>query len=180
VCNNLPPGLSKEEIEQRIHDAAKGKRKLTCLEDKVYRAMIVELFKTHLKFHPAIYLPIFGEVRHAGAELEDNWKAQVSEMHDACRNIGASWAWEYLWKNWYSPDRWRLWARGVCDEIPITNSNTYVEALWSTFKRRYLRKYARPKLEFMLEILMSQYLPAKVRNVRAHRLLKQPPDWYTF
>jgi len=109
--------------------------------------------------------------------VRESWLGQVIEMHEKCKEYGESWAWEYLWKNWYNPNRWSLWARSACAELPITHSNAYVEALWSTFKKRYLRKYARPKMEFMVDILMNQYLANKVRLVRAHRSRKQVPDW---
>jgi hypothetical protein len=163
-------------LESKVLEHARRKKQI-CVFDKQIRKEIVNLFKVHLNWHPLVHGAAFGEIQHSDATIKDNWISQTFEMHELCKKLEESWAWEYLWKNWYQPDRWTIWARAVCKDIPIINSNAIVEALWSTFKRRYLRKYCRPKLEFMLELLINQYLPNKVRLVNAHRTFQEDPCW---
>jgi hypothetical protein len=153
------------------------KKKQICITDKNHRCDIIKLFVVHLHWHPFIHT-LADAGYDATVDMKVNWKEQVIEMHDLCKKLDESWAWEYLWRNWYRPDRWNIWARAVCKEIPIINSNALVEALWATFKRRYLRRFARPKLEFTIEILMDNYLPNRVMLVKAHRNLQEDPVWY--
>jgi hypothetical protein len=153
------------------------KNKQICVTDRTHRRDIIDLFKVHLQWHPFIFTGADGTY-DVTLDMPMNWTNQVMEMHNLCRLLEESWAWEYLWKNWYRPDRWCIWARAVCKEIPIVNSNGLVEALWATFKRRYLRRYARPRLEFMIQILMDDYLPNRVRLVKAHRTLQVDAVWY--
>jgi hypothetical protein len=152
------------------------KKKQICVTDKTHRTDIIALFKVHLHWHPFIFTGA-DETYDVTVDMRMNWTNQVIEMHNLCQILEESWAWEYLWKNWYRPDRWHIWARAVSKEIPIVNSNGLVEALWATFKRRYLRRYARPRLEFMIQILMDDYLPNRVRLVKAHRTLQADAVW---
>ena len=75
--------------------------------------------------------------------------------------------------------RWKIWARATCPELPIISSNAIVESLWSQMKKRYIRKSARPKLEFLVDIIMNQHLPNLAVKVKQHRNMKDPdkPDW---
>ena len=148
------------------------KRKQICITDKENRVKLIHMFLTHLHWHPLIDFP--DSIPDAAIlDMKINWEAHVREMHVLCKNLNESWAWEYLWKNWYQPDRWILWARAVCNEIPICNSNAIVESVWSRFKKGYLRRYSRPRLEYMIQILMSMYLMNRRDLVRAHRSLEQ-------
>ena len=92
---------------------------------------------------------------------------------------GESWAWEYLWHNWYRKGRWEIWARAISPEVPIINSNAIVERMWSVIKRRYLRKHSRAKLEFLIAIFLHQWIPSVERIITAHRQLDEKPVWYT-
>jgi hypothetical protein len=66
----------------------------------------------------------------------------------------------------------------VCSCVPIINSNAIVESLWSTLKRRYLRKHSRAKLEFLVDIIMNQYLPNLTMLITACRKGEKRPVWY--
>src|SRR5437667_6199211 len=57
---------------------------------------------------------------------------------------------------------------GRCAAVPIINLNAIVESLWSTLKKRYLRKHSRAKLEFLVDIIMNQYLPNLTMLITAH------------
>ena len=55
----------------------------------------------HLQFHPLTHLNIGLENELATLDIKEIWKDQTKEMHDLCCRHGESWAWEYLFKNWY-------------------------------------------------------------------------------
>lgn len=164
------------ELQKKLLEA--GKRKRRCVSDQGVRREIASLFLTHLRWHPFTHLPIFTEIDMANIEVRQIWKEQVVEMHNVCKTLGESWAWEYLWNHWYRPERYKIWARSVCAQVPIINSNAIVESLWSTLKRRYLRKHSRAKLEFLIDIIMNQYLPNLTMLIRAHRRGERKPVWY--
>jgi len=138
----------------------------------------------HLHYHPFVFhrpgAPPIRSVEDLNHDLKETWMAQVHEMHELCRHHGESWAWEYLWKNWYHPDKYTIWARAIFHEIPIINSNSIVESVWSVMKKHYLRKHNRPKPEFLIDILMNQYLPNNIGLVNEHRHFTGPdkPTWY--
>jgi len=148
----------------------------TCVTDKEHQNKLINLFLMHLHFHPLIQFHDSPELSTV-EDMKYSWGLQVMEMHALCEKLNESWAWEYFWKHWYRSDRWTLWARAACNAIPISNSNAFVEALWSCFKRRYLRRYSRPRIEYMIEILMNQYFPNHVDLVRAFRDLREDPTW---
>ena len=90
-----------EALERKVVEQAKSKQ--ICVSERTSRNRIVETLVTHLRFHP---------ITHLGSEPVDVrdyvdrvWREQVIEMHELCKELGESWAWEYLWKNWYSPSR---------------------------------------------------------------------------
>ena len=163
-------------LQEKLLEA--GKRKKPCITDKELCNDITSLFLTHLRWHPFTHLPIFTEVDMSRIDVRAIWREQVAEMHETCKKFGESWAWEYLWKQWYRPERWKIWARAVCSEVPIINSNAIVESLWSTLKKRYLRKHSRAKLEFLVDIIMNQYLPNLTMLITAHRKGEKRPVWY--
>ena len=175
-------GLEGEEFEKKLYEVARNK--VVCVKAKETRKEIVGRFMVHLHFHPFVCQPrgaqALRSVEEVNHDLKETWKAQVEEMHNICLQHGESWAWEYLWKNWYHPDKYPIWARAVCDEIPIINSNSIVESVWSVLKKNYLRQHHRPKLEFLVDIIMNQYLPNNIGQVNQHRHFTGPvkPSWY--
>jgi hypothetical protein len=152
-------------------------RKQICVSNKNHQSKINELFVLHMKFHPLTHYSI-SETPDTVAEMKENWEGQVREMHDKCKELKESWAWEYLWNNWYRPDRWKLWARAVSNWIPISNTNAMVESLWSVFKKKYLARYSRPKLEYMVQVFMDEYLENKLYILKAFRNGLKEPVWY--
>lgn len=79
----------------------------------------------------------------------------------------------------YSPSRWKIWARAISEKVPIVQSNAIVESLWSVLKVKYLRKHSRPRLEFLVDIIMNQHISNLAKLVTQHRDMKNPekPDW---
>src|SRR5436190_22878909 len=80
----------------------------------------------------------------------------------------------------YAPSKWKIWARAVWKKVSVIQSNAIVESLWSVLKKKYLRKYSRPKLEFLVDIIMNQQIQYLAVLIREHRNIKNPvkPHWY--
>jgi hypothetical protein len=64
--------------------------------------------------------------------------------------------------------------------MPIIQSNAIVESFWSVFKKEELRKIPRPRLEFLVDIIMNRRLVKLSRMIMQHRDLSNPikPTWY--
>jgi hypothetical protein len=152
-------------------------RKQICVTDKNHQSKILDRFVIQMKWHPLTHTRV-SETSDTVADIKENWQAQVMDMHDLCKELNESWAWEYLWNNWYRPDRWTLWARAASNWIPISNTNAMVESLWSVFKKKYLRRYSRPKLEYMVQVFMDQYFENHLYIVNAFRNGCKDPTWY--
>jgi hypothetical protein len=86
-----------EEFDRIVIKAAKNG--LICTPDNKNRDKITEVFMEQLQWHPAL-------AHHTSREanIRQIWEQQVEVMHDLCKSLEESWAWEYLWKNWYDPD----------------------------------------------------------------------------
>jgi|SRR5277367_1437243 len=174
----------KRRREKRLRTPRDNANKeVVCVSEKEIRDGIISLFMEHLEYHPFVHRPPTAEPVTSKEELhldlKDTWKSQVQEMHNLCRKHGESWAWEYLYKNWYHPDKYIVWARSIFNEIPIINSNAIVESVWSVLKKNYLRKHKRPKLEFLIDIITNQYLPNLIGLVGEHRnfISNDKPTW---
>jgi len=114
--------------------------KQTTVKQKETCQKIVDQVYAHLLWHPLKSKSPAGAISRLEYDVWAIWKAQVEEINVLCHELGEPWAWEYLWKEWYNPRRWRNWARAVCPEFyPIINSNATVESLWTTLKRNYLK-----------------------------------------
>ncbi len=111
---NRYKGLEGEELQTNIREA--GGKKQLCVAEKEVRQGIVDIYETHLRWHPLTHLPD-GAWDFSKESIKQVWIEQTTEMYEACKAYGQSWAWEYLWKNWYCPNRWIIWARAVCNEV---------------------------------------------------------------
>jgi hypothetical protein len=88
-----------EELKRIIIKAADNKE--TCVSAPKNRKAIVDRFMYHLAWHPTIVYRITWD-KVTAFDIKAIWKLQVQGMHDLCRELGEQWAWEYLWKNWYT------------------------------------------------------------------------------
>jgi hypothetical protein len=118
---------------------------------------ITNIVEQHLREHPLISTR--PELRDNEHNLWDHWERQVLEMYNLCKKHGESWAWEYLWKNWYSSKNWRIWSRSANPEYPIINTNAPVESLWTQIKA-FLRK-RKQGLAALGNAIMTKYLPSQ-------------------
>jgi hypothetical protein len=88
-----------DELEKII--AKGGKDGEICVTTKKNRHAIVERFMIHLTWHPMIFFRMTAEAAK-DFDAKQIWELQVQHMHELCQELGEAWAWEYLWKNWYS------------------------------------------------------------------------------
>lgn len=164
--------LEGEDLVKKVQE--QGKKKQHCISDAETQKAVLELFMLHLEWHPLLYFNLSGEMAAPTFDVgEDAWRNQNMEMYKLSEELGEPWAWEYLWKNWYRPLRWLIWAREMSPMIPITQSNAAVESLWSVLKKGYLRKHCRPKLEFLMHIIIDQFMPARVELIEEHRKFRR-------
>jgi hypothetical protein len=176
------PNLQGDALEKRILEL--GKAKKICVSEKESRAILINTLMLHLEHHPFVHCGWRDAEALTREDPREMWVISTEEMYRFCRELGESWAWEYLWKNWYRPDRWTIWARAISPKLPIIHSNGIVESLWSVLKKQHLRKHNRPKMEFLISIIMDEYLPRRTLMVQQHRLLRfgeKPikPVWYS-
>ncbi|KAH6896330.1 hypothetical protein BKA70DRAFT_1076934, partial [Coprinopsis sp. MPI-PUGE-AT-0042] len=95
--------------------------------------------KQLLKLHTAHFCqhPFFAERRE-----KEVWTAEkirtnaVQELYLFCEQRGLREAWAYFWANWYSPQRWKLWARSSSPDILSRWRTTMaVENFWRPAER---------------------------------------------
>ena len=121
-----------------------------------HRPSILRLLMKHFCQHPL--LPE-RHGQHRTAELI--YRDSVHETYLHCRNNQLREVWAYLWTNWYTPTKWKLWARSAHPHaIPRKRTTMVVEAMWRNLKRLVLRHYNRPRVDFATYTLVTQALPA--------------------
>jgi len=132
----------------------------------------------HLRFHPLVQIhpDNHGNIQHDPWKY---WKIQVQDMHQFCHLHNESWAWEYLWRNWYCPRQWIIWAWAAHEKYPVVNSNSMVESLWARLKRKYLKHQPKPSLEVLGDIIMNQFIHSRRQIVHGIRQGTTQPAWYT-
>jgi hypothetical protein len=52
----------------------------------------------------------------------------VRQIYEYCKKHDLRDLWAYLWGNWYRKNRWELWARSSCPEIPRLKTNMICES----------------------------------------------------
>ncbi len=133
-----------------------------------HRLPILRLLAKHFCLHPLL------PERHGQTRSpEQIYRDSVYETYLHCKNNHLREVWAYLWTSWYSPDKWRLWARSAHPHaIPRKRTTMVVEAMWRNFKRLVLYLYNRPRVDFAVYALVTQALPA-YRN-KVVRILYDP------
>ena len=121
-----------------------------------HRPSILHLLMKHFCQHPL--LPE-RHGQHRTAELIHS--DSVHEAYLYCKNNQLREVWAYLWTSWYTPGKWKLWARSAHPyAIPRKRTTMVVEAMWRNFKRLVLHLYNRPRVDFATYALVTQALPA--------------------
>lgn len=105
---------------------------------------------------------------------EDIHSRAVRELFDYCRRIDNPGAFRYLWTNWYrqtgpngSPlGRWELVAISQSTDVPRARTTMRAEAQWRTLKTCYLYQHNRPRLDFLVHIIVDRFYPNQLRKWR--------------
>lgn len=88
-----------EELDRIVYKAAKNL--VVCTLDIKNRDTITELYMEQFKWHPNLAHHLSPGENYE-VNVREIWQEQVEAMHELCKSLGESWAWEYLWKNWYN------------------------------------------------------------------------------
>ena len=85
------------------------------------------------------------------------YETSVQEMYTFCKDNSFISLWSYLWTEWYSDSKWKLWAQSSCtDMISILKTTMFVEGHWKVIKRDFLYKFFRPRIDLVVYILMKK------------------------
>ncbi|KLO18448.1 hypothetical protein SCHPADRAFT_819801, partial [Schizopora paradoxa] len=90
--------------------------------------------------------------------LEIRTKA-VSEMYQYCKKRGLRELWGYAWASWYSPAKWKLWARSNSEYITRLRTTMNAENHWRQVKHNHLHHLIRPRLDQLVWILITKVFP---------------------
>lgn len=142
---------------------------------KEHREAIWTMMEKHLHQHPLI--PSCDGQFLAGAAI---YEAAVQEIYTFCKNNSLISLWCYLWSEWYSDQRWQLWARSTCEnKISILRTTMFVEGHWRVIKRDFLYKFFRPRLDLVVYIIMSKVVVHQLRRLQQIEEGREKPKWLT-
>ena len=120
-----------------------------------HRLSLLRLFAKHASQH-SLLPERHGQLRTKEQIRED----AVREMYNHCHMNRLCEVWAYLWNNWYSKDKWHLWARSAnANSIPVHRTTMIVESLWRNLKRLVLQMYNRPPVDLANYAIITQCLP---------------------
>jgi hypothetical protein len=90
-----------------------------------------------------------------------------------CRNNDLPDGWAYLWRNWYTYEKWVLWARSTIFQVPSAKSTMLVESHWRVLKRNYLYHHNRPRLDLLTYIIMNNHCRDLIRTYQQKVVLRR-------
>ncbi|KAI9142304.1 hypothetical protein BKA69DRAFT_1037909, partial [Paraphysoderma sedebokerense] len=115
---------------------------------------VCDMIKMHYHRHPLV------PTNNRTLSSEQIWTSSVKELYNFCFRQNLPDLFRYLWKNWYRPERWRWWARSSnAQAIPLSRTTMLVESLWSSLKRNFLYRFPRPRMDFLIYIMITRFLP---------------------
>ncbi|KAL7409831.1 hypothetical protein BDY24DRAFT_401995 [Mrakia frigida] len=117
---------------------------------------ILRLFLTHFCQHPSLPDRL-NKLRDA----ESIYELACRETYNYCVANGLADVWGYLWKEWYSPEKWELWARASSPWISRMRTTMMVEAVWKNLKYNVLPGFKRPRIDHLVYILITITVPAE-------------------
>lgn len=97
---------------------------------KEFRSHIWNLMNKHLHQHPLI-----PDISQQNLTSDIIRKQAVLEMYTFCKENSLVRVWSYMWREWYSKDRWVLWARSAFNTLSILKTTMFVEGHWKVLKR---------------------------------------------
>ena len=119
-----------------------------------HHKQILHLFTKHFCQHP-----LFLAWRDDSLNADQIRRTAVFEMYDFCKKRGLREVWGYMWANWYSPRRWKLWARSTSPYLSRLRTTVGVENFWQQLKHTYLHNVACPRLDHLVWVLIYKVTP---------------------
>lgn len=104
--------------------------------------------------------PVFPEEDFGFMSGQDIRRESVWEIYNFCYQRGLREVWGYMWTQWYSPKKWKLWARSTSEHISRLRTTMSVENHWRQLKHDYLHHLLRPRLDQLVYIIVTKVLPA--------------------
>lgn len=120
-----------------------------------HRTTILWKFTRHFVRHP-----IFPERLGSCQTAEQIREAAVKDMYYHCKRNGLAEVWGYMWAQWYSPNRWKLWARSSSPLLSRLRTTMTVENHWRQLKHQYLWFTRRPCLDHAIYVICTNMVPA--------------------
>jgi len=136
---------------RRRHFTSSGNLETSTMKD---RQAVIDLIHLHFNYHPRI--PFAGGLYKSANEI---YQYCTAEMYNFCRQKDWWRTWVYFWGEWYRPDKWRLWARSVGEQIPVLKTTMVLESHWRVLKHDFLHKYNRPRIDLVVHCMATELLP---------------------
>ena len=122
--------------------------------EKSIRDEVKKLMEKHFNRH--MLIPTSEKTFIQDAQII--WNQCVSEMYQYCYDRNLINVWAYLYCEWYSPDKWVLWARSSYSRIGVLRTTMVVESHWRILKRDYLYKFNRPRLDLLCFVIVKKVI----------------------
>ena len=117
---------------------------------------ILHLLLKHFCLHPL--LPEWHGKAQSSKEI---YCDSVHELYIHCTRNNLCKVWAYMWVNWYSPEKWKLWACSSYKKaISHRRTTMVVEVMWQNYKCLVLYLHNHPGVDFATYALVTQTLPA--------------------
>lgn len=126
-----------------------------------HRHQLLVMFSKHFCMHPAFPEEEFGFMTAADIRKESVW-----DMYNFCYKRGLREVWGYMWTQWYSPKKWKLWARSTSEHVSRLRTTMSVENHWRQLKHDYLHHLLRPRLDQLIYIIVTKVLPAYLHRAQ--------------
>ncbi len=130
------------------------------------------LIHRHFNYHSKI--PFEGGIWKSEAAIHQMCAAEV---YSFCR--GREWwrTWVYFWAEWYTPEKWRLWARSVSVDLPVWKTIMILESHWRVLKHDILHPYNRRRMDLVVHCIIRELMPISVQKMyhllsRNHRMYR--------
>jgi len=117
----IPAGLQLPPLPEAPEDPSYEEGHTQSFCPSIYHEHIIQMMERHLCAHPLI--PGYSAPTREGIRA---WA--VKEIYSFCVKYNLRSCWAYLWGNWYRKDRWKLWARAECEEIPLLKTTMICES----------------------------------------------------
>ncbi|THV07112.1 hypothetical protein K435DRAFT_825684 [Dendrothele bispora CBS 962.96] len=139
----VPRTMSDDEASD--NETVDGRRTFCPPE---YRESIQKLMDSYLHTHPLI-------PGYAAPTPEGIREWAVRQMYKYCEQNDLREAWAYLWENWYRP----------VSTIARLKTTMVMESHWRRIKKDFLHHFHKPRVDFLVWILMVKLAPSYYRRL---------------